>query len=70
MSETTIRNQARRRGFAVRKSRDWKHVPHGYNFGEYMLVDASTNFCVLGDKYDATLDDISDYLARHDLCGS
>jgi hypothetical protein len=34
------------------------------NLGDYMLVDLRSNCCVLGDRYDATLEEIRHYLAR------
>jgi hypothetical protein len=47
---------ARRRGYVVRKSRAWKHVPHLNNRGEYMLIDPEHNCPVLGYRFDASLD--------------
>jgi hypothetical protein len=63
--ESCLRRKAKRRGYAIYKSRERKHVPHSNNFGEYMLVDDRRGV-VLGDKYDASLDDIEDYLVEHD----
>jgi len=61
-NESTFRSRARRRGYYVEKSRQWKHVPHLDNFGRYMLIDANSNFVVLGARYDATLEDIDAFL--------
>ena len=60
--ESRICSKAARAGYRVCKSRQWKHVPHLDNFGEYMLVDAANNLVVLGQRYDASLDDIEAYL--------
>ncbi len=60
--ECRVRSRARRAGYRVRKSRQWKHVPNLDNFGEYMLIDADRNFVVCGSRYDATLDDIEAFL--------
>jgi hypothetical protein len=56
--ENRIRRLARRHGYAVRKSREWKHVPHSDNFGDYMLIEPNCNFVVLGERFNATLEDI------------
>jgi hypothetical protein len=37
-------------------------VPHSNNLGEYMLLDAARNLIVLGQRFDATLDDIEAFL--------
>jgi hypothetical protein len=36
-------------------------VPHSNNVGEYMLCD-HTNTVVLGDRYNASLEEIAEYL--------
>jgi hypothetical protein len=54
-----IRSLAMRRGYKVIKSRS---RPHCDNKGEYMLVQLDRNQCVLGDRYDASLEDIHEYL--------
>jgi hypothetical protein len=64
LNEASVRSLARRRGYRVHKSRQWKHVPNLDNFGDYMLCDARTNFAVLGSRFDATLDDIEAYLSN------
>ena len=56
--ENRIRRLARRHDYAVRKSREWKHVPHSDNFGDYMLIEPNRNFVVLGERFNATLEDI------------
>jgi hypothetical protein len=52
-----------RAGYRVCKSREWKHIPNvDNNFGEYMLLNTSSNYPVLGWRYDATLNDIEAFL--------
>lgn len=60
--ESRVRRKARRLGYQVCKSRERKHVPHGYNFGKYVLADLHTRAAVIGWNYDATLDEIEFYL--------
>ena len=36
--ESRVRRLAKRRGYFVRKSRQWKYIPHANNYGGYMLV--------------------------------
>jgi hypothetical protein len=60
--ETRVRSLARRRGYRVCKSREWKHVPNIDNYGRYMLCDGYTNSVVLGVRFDATLDEIEAFL--------
>ena len=57
--EAKVCRRARRLGFYVTKSRCAISFD---NFGQYMLVDAQTNFVVGGNRYDWTLLDILDYL--------
>ena len=61
-NESRVRSMARRRGYAVRKSRQRQNVPNLDNFGEFMLVDTHTNFAMLGSRFDASLGDIEAYL--------
>jgi hypothetical protein len=49
---------------ASKKSREWKYVPNADNYGEFMLINARLNFVVLGDRYDAALEDIEAYLCE------
>jgi hypothetical protein len=62
--ESRIRRLAARQGFHVRKSRSRDIKLNDY--GEYMLIDNSTNVPVLGWSYDASLDDIAEHLAAKD----
>ena len=56
--EARIRRLARHHGYVVRKSRGRNRVPHANDFGDYMLIEASRNVVVLGERFNATLDDI------------
>jgi hypothetical protein len=57
-NESAIRRKAARRGYRVHKSRQRFHCN---NHGEFQLVD-EYNHIVLGADYDATLEDIADFL--------
>jgi hypothetical protein len=57
--ESRIRGRARRAGYIVRKSRCGINMD---NAGEFRLVDAHKNLVVLGERFDATLDEILDFL--------
>ena len=56
--ENRVREMASRFGYRISKSRQ---RPHLDNQGELMLVD-DQNHLVLGDRYDASLEAIEDYL--------
>jgi hypothetical protein len=56
--ENRIRKMAARSGYRVTKSR---RQESGDNFGEYMLANEH-NHIVLGEKFDASLEDIEAYL--------
>ena len=58
--EARVRRKAARDGYGVRKSR--RYVDGWDNQGEYMLINASQNYCVLGPRYDATLGEIEEWL--------
>ena len=57
--ERRVRARARRMGYRVNKSRAPESID---NHGLYMVADASSNYCVLGDRFDATLQEIEEYL--------
>jgi hypothetical protein len=61
ISESTIRRKAKRHGYYVTKSRE--QTFHANNLGEYMLVDVQHSVPILGWNYDASLEDIADYLS-------
>ncbi len=55
--ENRVRQLAARLGYRVMKSRQGIHLD---NFGEYQLVDR--NGVVFGSRFDASLDQIEEYL--------
>jgi hypothetical protein len=59
ISEAAIRARAKRAGYAVQKSRQFLHLNHN---GQFRLVNAWTNSVVLGERFDATLEDIDAFL--------
>jgi hypothetical protein len=61
VTESAVRRRAKARGYYVCKSRD--RSTHFDNHGEYMLVEAYRNLVVLGVRFDASLTEISHYLA-------
>jgi hypothetical protein len=63
MSESALRRRADRAGYGLRKSRSRVDYPTLDNYGEYMLVDASSNISVIGHRFDASLSDIAEFLA-------
>jgi hypothetical protein len=60
ISDAAIRARARRAGYAVQRSR--QQFLHLNNRGQYRLLNARTNFVVLGERFDATLADIDAFL--------
>lgn len=61
--ESRIRRLARRHGYLVRKSRARKYVPTMNDFGEYMLIEPNRNLVVLGERFNASLDDIETFFS-------
>lgn len=59
-TESTLRVRARKLGYAIRKSRS--RSIHEDNFGQYALVKESNDEVVLGERFDATLEEIAAYL--------
>ena len=57
--EAAVRCFVRRCGYRVRKSRREESLD---NFGLFMLVENDTNLIVLGSRFDASLDDIADFV--------
>jgi hypothetical protein len=62
ISESTLRSKAQRLGYRVMKSRDRR--THVNNSGGFMLVNASQNFVVAGERYDLTLGDVARHLTE------
>ena len=63
-ANSRIPRKARRLGFQVMKSREWKHVPYANNHGEFMLIDnrRHQHTPIIGWNYDATLEQIETFL--------
>jgi hypothetical protein len=57
-TEHRVRQKAKRNGFRITKSRA---PPNLNNHGLFMLAD-ERNHCVLGDRYDATIEEIEAYI--------
>lgn len=60
-NEQSIRRRAKRLGYGVHKTRT--RNTHINDQGKYMLFDAYRNLVILGAHFDATIDDISAWLA-------
>ncbi|WGD50042.1 hypothetical protein QA641_31025 [Bradyrhizobium sp. CB1650] len=58
--ESALRARARKLGYAIHKSRS--RSIHEDNLGQYALVKDDTNQVVLGERFDATLEEIEEYL--------
>jgi hypothetical protein len=58
--ESALRARARKLGYAIHKSRS--RSIHEDNLGNYALVKEDSNEVVLGERFDATLEQIADYL--------
>jgi hypothetical protein len=61
VTESAVRARAKSRGYYVCKSRD--RSTHLDNHGEYQLVEAYRNPIVMGERFDASLKEIANYLA-------
>jgi hypothetical protein len=59
-TESALRARARKLGYAIHKSRS--RSIHEDNLGEYALVKEAGNQVVLGERFDATLEQIAEYL--------
>jgi hypothetical protein len=60
VKERTLRARARKLGYAIYKSRS--RSIHEDNFGRYALVKEDSNLVVLGERFDASLEEIAEYL--------
>jgi hypothetical protein len=58
-SKSAVRRAAAKAGYRITKSRQQLHLN---NLGEFMLVDSHSNAVVLGANFDASLDDIREFL--------
>ena len=59
--ERTLRARARKLGYAIHKSR-LRSIDED-NLGKYALVKKEGNSVVLGERFDASLEDIAEYLS-------
>ena len=60
IKESSLRARARKLGYAIRKSRS--RSVHEDNLGKYALVKEDSNDVVLGERFDASLEEIAQYL--------
>lgn len=58
---SAVRARARKLGYAIHKSRS--RSVHEDNLGKYALVKEDSNQVVLGERFDATLEEIAEYLS-------
>jgi hypothetical protein len=56
--ENRIRRLARRHGCVLRKSRARKYVRTMNDRGEFMVIETRRNVVVMGERFNASLDDI------------
>jgi len=59
-TERALRARARKLGYAIRKSRS--RSINEDNLGKYALVKEDYSDVVLGERFDATLEEIAEYL--------
>jgi hypothetical protein len=60
VKEKALRARARKLGYAIHKSRS--RSIHEDNLGRYALVKEDSNLVVLGERFDASLEEIAEYL--------
>ena len=60
VNERTLRARARKLGYVIHKSRS--RSIHEDNLGGYALVKEDSNLVVLGERFDASLEEIAEYL--------
>ena len=60
VKERTLRARARKLGYAIHKS--GSRSIHEDNLGRYALVKEDSNLVVLGERFDASLEEIAEYL--------
>jgi hypothetical protein len=60
-NESTLRARARKLGYAIHKSR-LRSISED-NFGKYALVKEDSKRVVLGERFDASLEEIAEYLS-------
>jgi hypothetical protein len=60
VKEGTLRARARKLGYVIHKSRS--RSIHEDNLGRYALVKKDSNRVILGERFDASLEEIAEYL--------
>jgi hypothetical protein len=60
VKESTLRARARKLGYVIQKSRT-RSIDED-NLGRYVLVKDDSNRAVLGERFDASLEEIAEYL--------
>ena len=60
-SESTLRTRARKLGSSIHKSRS-RSIDED-NLGKYALVKDDSRSVVLGERFDASLEEIAEYLS-------
>jgi hypothetical protein len=60
-SERTLRARARKLGYSIHKSRS-RSISED-NLGKYALVKEDNKSVILGERFDASLEEIAEYLS-------
>jgi hypothetical protein len=60
VKESTLRARARKLGYVIHKSRS--RSIHADSLGRYALVKEDSSRVVLGERFDASLEEIAEYL--------
>jgi hypothetical protein len=60
-NESALRARARKLGYSIHKSR-LRSISED-NFGKYALVSENDKSVVLGERFDASLEEIAEYLS-------
>jgi len=60
-NESTLRERARKLGYSIHKSRS--RTINEDNLGKYALVKEDSNSVVLGERFDASLEESAGYLS-------
>ena len=61
INERTLRARARKLGYSIHKSRS--RSINEDNFGNYALVKEDSKSVILGERFDASLEEIAEYLS-------
>ena len=61
INERTLRARARKLGYSIHKSRS--RSVNEDNFGKYALVKEDSKSVILGERFDASLEEIAEYLS-------